>query len=129
ACHRVDTAVRGGRLPCLAEWFGTYDGRTVVGWYEGRPSSSDSSHLTHFHGGVWTEFADDAEQLNLLVDIITGEDDPMPTVRDIWLSRESDVVPRFAPPDDPNPNMTPAYALGWTAMKVNQTYQRLGELE
>lgn len=54
-CRGVDEAVRGGRLPELAEWFGTFDGVTVVGWFEGHPGSSDSSHLTHMHLGVWTD--------------------------------------------------------------------------
>lgn len=74
ACRRLDEAVRAGRLPCVAEWFGTFDGKTVVGWYQGRPSSSDSSHLWHGHVGLWTQFCDDAAQLELLGDILTGED-------------------------------------------------------
>lgn len=72
AAHRLDTAVRAGMLPCVAEWFGTFDGRTVTGWFEGHPSSSDSSHLTHLHVGIWTKYCTDAEQLQLLGDIITG---------------------------------------------------------
>jgi hypothetical protein len=69
---RVDRAVRAGLLPAVAEWFGTIDGRTVVGWYEGHPSSADDSHLYHFHFGLWTGSCNDADQLRLLGDIITG---------------------------------------------------------
>lgn len=127
-CKRLDEAVRAGRLEKVTEWYGNTDGDNRVDGYDNianQVATSDDSHLWHLHltfdrGHVNDDHTD-------LFEILTGED--MPTVRDIWLSRESDVVPRFAPPDDPNPNMTPAYALGWTAMKVNQTYQRLGELE
>lgn len=76
-CRRVDAAVRAGRLPQLAEWFGTFDGKTVVGWSNGRPSTSDSSHLTHGHFGYWTESADDAVFFDLLFETVTGEDDDM----------------------------------------------------
>lgn len=72
ACRRIDAAVRAGELPGLAEWFGTFDGRTVVGWYQGRPSSSDSSHLTHFHGGFWNENANDVALMQKVFRIFTG---------------------------------------------------------
>src|SRR5688572_9430701 len=80
ACHRVDAAVRAGQLPGLAEWFGTFDGRTVVGWYQGRPSSSDSSHLRHFHGGWWNESANDFAGMDLFFQVFTGTV-PAPTIR------------------------------------------------
>jgi hypothetical protein len=76
AAHRLDTAVRAGLLPCIAEWFGTFNGQVVVGWFEGSPSSSDTSHLTHLHVGIWTGFCDNAQQLTLLGDIITGAGTP-----------------------------------------------------
>jgi hypothetical protein len=72
ASRRLNVAVRAGRLPCLAEWFGSFDGRTVVGWYEGGPSSADDSHLSHLHLGLWTAFCNDDAQLQLLGDVITG---------------------------------------------------------
>lgn len=74
ACRRLDTAVRAGQLPGLAEWFGTFDGQEVVGWFEGHPSTSDDSHLTHMHVGVWTDSANDAELMKKLYGIITGDD-------------------------------------------------------
>lgn len=79
---RLDAAVRAGQLPELAEWFGTINGTTVVGWYEGRPSSSDSSHLYHLHLGYWTEHTNNAGFFTRLYDVITGDD--MATTTEIW---------------------------------------------
>src|SRR5678816_4215642 len=70
ASYRLDQAVRAGRLPCVAEWFGTIDGVTVVGWYEGHPSTADDSHLYHLHVRLWTGSCGDSRQLQLLGDII-----------------------------------------------------------
>lgn len=78
ASARLDRAVRAGLLPCVAEWFGTVDGKTVIGWYEGHPSSSDDSHLYHLHVGLWTSYATNAEQLRLLATVITKGSDDMP---------------------------------------------------
>jgi hypothetical protein len=58
-CHTLDNAVRAGLLPQVAEWFGTFDGRTVSGFFEGGPGTAGSSHLHHLHIGFWTENADD----------------------------------------------------------------------
>jgi hypothetical protein len=72
ASHRMDALVRSGKAPGVAEWFGTFDGNTVVGWYEGHPSSSDDSHLFHLHVGVWNANADDAALMRLLYSTITN---------------------------------------------------------
>src|SRR5262245_40802418 len=77
ACHRLDAAVRGGEVPEVAEWFGSYDGQTVVGWYEGHPSSSDTSHLFHMHVGFWTQYANDFEVMQRVFNIVTGQEDEM----------------------------------------------------
>jgi len=73
ASRRIDTLVRsgadGGKV---AEWFGTFDGRTVVGWFEGHVATSDESHLFHMHLGVWTKWADDSGLMQLLYETITG---------------------------------------------------------
>lgn len=69
-CRGLDEAVRAGRLPEVAEWFGTLDGQTVSGWYQGQPSDSDRSHLTHLHLGVWTDSVDDAEFYDRLFDAL-----------------------------------------------------------
>lgn len=72
ACRRLDVAVRAGLLPGVAEWFGTFDGKTVVGWYEGHASSSDSSHLTHCHVGLWNQYANDPATLRVVLAVLTG---------------------------------------------------------
>jgi len=72
--RRLDAAVRAGQLPELAEWFGSFDGSTVVGWFEGHTSSSDDSHLFHIHIGWWTQYADDAGFFDRLYEILTGDD-------------------------------------------------------
>lgn len=74
ACRRVDDAVRAGRLKGLAEWYGTFDGVTVVGWSNGRPASSDRSHLTHGHFGYWNDSVEDEAFFDELFDVITGDD-------------------------------------------------------
>jgi|SRR6185436_2387079 len=73
ASHRMDELVRSGKCPGVAEWFGTFDGQTVVGWYEGHPSSSDDSHLWHLHVGFWNGSADDPETMRLVLAAITGQ--------------------------------------------------------
>lgn len=78
ACHRLDNAVRAGLLPEVAEWFGTFDGKTVVGWFQGHPSSSDSSHLFHLHVGLWTQFANDFHVMQRVFDVVTGTAIPAP---------------------------------------------------
>jgi hypothetical protein len=70
--HFLDVAVRGGHAPMVAEWFGTFNNRTVTGWFEGGVSSADDSHLSHVHVGLWTKYADDAGALSDLFDIMTG---------------------------------------------------------
>ncbi len=89
ASHRIDALVRSGGAPGIAEWFGTFDGQTVVGWFEGRPSTSDDSHLYHLHIGFWNESADNAALMQLVYATITGtgpatpqEDDMMRIARD-----------------------------------------------
>jgi hypothetical protein len=72
ASHRMDQLARSDKCPGLAEWFGTFDGVTVVGWFEGSPSSSDSSHLFHLHVGIWNSYANDASTMQLLYATITG---------------------------------------------------------
>lgn len=72
ATARLLAAKRAGRLPQLAEFFGTVDGVTVTGWFEGHVSSSDSSHLYHLHLGYWTGSTLDQAFFDELFDIITG---------------------------------------------------------
>jgi hypothetical protein len=95
ACRRLDTAVRAGQLPEVAEWFGTFDGQTVVGWYEGHPSSSDSSHLFHMHVGFWTQYANDFRVMQRVFAVIT-QADPVPEEDEMKA-----ILVRFADAADP----------------------------
>lgn len=72
ASRAVDAAVRAGRLPMIAEWFGSFDGKSVVGWFQGGPSTSDSSHLSHLHLGYWTSYTNNAAQFELLGELLAG---------------------------------------------------------
>ncbi len=56
ACTALLAASLTGTLPPqVAEWFGTVDGVTVVGWdaINNEPATSDSSHLYHLHLGFF----------------------------------------------------------------------------
>ena len=97
ASRRMDALVRSGRAPGVAEWFGTFDGHNVVGWFQGSPSTSDSSHLLHLHTGFWNESASDLALMQLVYATITGtaaadeEDDMLYLVNapgdpGIWMS-------------------------------------------
>lgn len=77
ASRRMDDLVRSGKCPGLAEWFGTFNGVNVVGWFEGRPTTADASHLSHLHVGVWNGFANDAETMQIIYGAITGTADPI----------------------------------------------------
>jgi len=110
-CRRLDTAVRAGRLPQIAEWFGTFDGRTVVGWFEGRPASSDDSHLGHLHGGLWTVNADDDH--SDLFAILTGDDmGTLDQPEKAYLFNASSVVGHLAMGDMTAPVMDGAGRMG-----------------
>jgi hypothetical protein len=72
ASRRMDTLARSGRCPGLAEWAGTFNGVTVVGWFQGTPSSFDSSHLYHLHVGVWNQYANDTTTMQQIYGAVTG---------------------------------------------------------
>jgi hypothetical protein len=82
--HRLDAAVRAGMLPAVAQWWGTFDGQTVVGWSYGKPSVADSTHLFHTHISIWTGYVNNFQQMQLLGDIITGDD--MTPEEHAWLA-------------------------------------------
>jgi hypothetical protein len=71
SCRGLDEYVRAGKLPQVAEWFGSFDGKSVVGWFEGKPGTSDDSHLFHLHIGIWTTNVDDAAWYPVLFEAIT----------------------------------------------------------
>lgn len=72
ACRRLDAAVRAGLLPQVREWYGSFDGKTVVGYdtAKGRAASSDTSHLWHLHISLYRSRANDDH--TLLYQTITG---------------------------------------------------------
>lgn len=90
ASHRMDALVRSGGCPGVAEWFGTFDGVNVVGWFEGHPSTSDNSHLWHLHVGLWNQYANDPATLRQVYSAITGvgmilgEDDVKAITEAVW---------------------------------------------
>ncbi len=85
--RNLDAACRDGRAYMLAEYYGDMGDDSVVdGWFEGHDSTSDNSHKTHAHGGLWTIYADDAGALGDLFDIMIGtptkEDDMLMLAKD-----------------------------------------------
>src|SRR6185312_3552057 len=74
ACKRLDEEIRAGRLEKVVEWFGTFDGRVVVGYNNVRNTnaSADSSHLFHLHMGFDRGRVN--ENHDDLYDILTGGD-------------------------------------------------------
>ncbi|MEV6526896.1 peptidoglycan-binding domain-containing protein [Longispora sp. NPDC051575] len=66
------------RLDSVREFYGTLDGRTVTGWdcYNGRPSSSDSSHLWHVHISFLRKYANDAAAMAAVLSVIVGQPSP-----------------------------------------------------
>lgn len=71
SCRGLDEYVKAGKLPQVAEWFGTLNGEDVAGWFEGKPGTSDDSHLYHLHVGIWTTNVDDVEWYGVLYEAIT----------------------------------------------------------
>jgi hypothetical protein len=81
---RLLDACRSGRLPEVRELYGTLDGRTVVGWRNGRPATSDDSHLEHWHLSLDRRECDNRALMERIVAIVFGEDgEDMPTVDEI----------------------------------------------
>lgn len=72
-------ARRDPRMRCVKEFYGTTDGRTVVGRLKDSPDgpyregSSDSSHTWHEHLGLLTPFVDDIEAMRGLVSLLSGQ--------------------------------------------------------
>lgn len=74
AADRNDPRMRGVR-----EFYGTIDGRTVVGRIrdndtgEFREATADSSHLWHIHLAVWAAYCADVAVLSGVISILRGE--------------------------------------------------------
>lgn len=75
-CQRLDAAVRGGQLEELAAWYGNINGDQRVDGYNNvlnRVASADSSHLTHLHGTVLRQHANNAGFMQRLARVLTGD--------------------------------------------------------
>lgn len=81
-------ARRDKRMRCVKEFYGTVDGKTVVGRIKDsedgpyRTASSDSSHTWHEHLGLLTPYVDDFEAVEGLASLLSGE--PW----DAWMARK-----------------------------------------
>ena len=66
------TVARDARIQTLREFFGTTDGRTVVGMdvRDVRWETSDDSHLWHVHISVFRRFAGDQYAMDIVADAI-----------------------------------------------------------
>ena len=109
ASHRIDAVVRSGGAPGVAEWFGTFDGKTVVGWYEGHASSSDSSHLYHLHVGLWNQYANDPATVRAVYGAITGTGDDMTPEEHNLLTSNANRIQHGILDGDDVMNDTPGY--------------------
>lgn len=79
---RLMTAMKGHdpRVKALREFFGTLNGSDVTGWdqrspttpYDDCATTSDDSHLWHVHLSIYREFANDANALAPIADVIAG---------------------------------------------------------
>lgn len=73
-------ARRDPRLKAVREFYGTVDGRRVVGRIkdsEGgawRSSTSDSSHLWHIHISIFTKYCDDKAAIADVLAVLSGTD-------------------------------------------------------
>ena len=99
ACKRIDAALRAGALPNVREFFGNVDGNQVVDGWDAllhRATTSDSSHLWHFHVSFLRSRAghDHSDLLGVILGTSTTMEDDM---------QLSDPVPGTETADHPAP--------------------------
>jgi hypothetical protein len=72
--QRLLNAKNDSRMYPIREFFGSVDGRNVVGWdyYGGYSVTSDSSHLWHIHISVLREYADNTSALQGVAQVLIG---------------------------------------------------------
>lgn len=110
---------RDERLYALREFFGSIDGKTVIGWdlVKHVAASSDDSHLWHVHFSILRRYADDAKALASILEVVVGDD---VSARDVWTydpnkDGEGGVANLPGRADsETNRTVTPGFALGQT---------------
>jgi hypothetical protein len=72
--QRLLNAKNDSRMYACREFYGSTDGRTVIGWdYSGGYAvSSDDSHLWHVHLSILRKYCNDAAALSGIAQVITG---------------------------------------------------------
>ena len=76
ATQRLMAAVSTGdpRTAAVREFYGTIDGRNVVGWDQwwGSAATSDETHLWHVHLSIYRQWCNDAAVLLPIADVMNG---------------------------------------------------------
>lgn len=106
----------------LREFYGTLNGRTVVGWdfQAVTSSSSDSSHLWHIHVSVLRRYAADAKAFDALYSILVGESVTAWKVRNKVKEVAKKVVKKPAP--KPTPKIYVSVKAGDNLTKIASRY-------
>jgi hypothetical protein len=116
---------RSSNLKALREFFGSTDGKRVIGWdlAKNASSTSDDSHLWHVHLSFYRRYANDKAALAPILDVIRGDD---VSARDVWTydpnADGQGGVPNLPGRADSETNktVTPGFALG-QAWKESRT--------
>lgn len=72
---RLLAAKHDPRMAPIREFFGTTNGKTIIGWdwsYGGPTTSLDMSHLFHIHISIYREYSNDFEILAPVADVFAG---------------------------------------------------------
>ncbi len=93
--QRLLNAANDSRMYPIRSFFGSTDGRVVCGWdfVGGYPVTSDDSHLWHVHLSILRKYANDADALAPVADVIIGGNTPTPTPPTPAPSEEMDYMP------------------------------------
>jgi hypothetical protein len=73
--QRLLNAKNDSRMAACREFYGSTDGRTVIGWdyYEGHSGTSDDSHLWHVHLSILRAYSNDDAAMARISEVITGK--------------------------------------------------------
>lgn len=73
--RRIYDAMRAGQLPEVREFFGTFDGKTVIGWdnVNKRDIISDDSHTWHWHAGLDRAKVQDRAVMIRILNTVLGD--------------------------------------------------------